>query len=234
MPLKTKIEIPCLAGQAGISANPSGVSGSKRGAQARLFLVSTLFCVVAASLFILKFAPAPFFWVWLSWAAVLFAATFHVHESWPRAILFNAGIMAIMLAAGEAYLITHEGTAPIYPDGGYIVADDFPRMGIPLDLVEEGLPDYGTNPLKYGLSPVDPHPNALANRLLAPYRSSGSHSLPQNWICNVLVFLLVRVHGRLTKMAHLWCANVERLTRPLFVQSRAERESVSLLAWMSR
>lgn len=39
-----------------------------------------------------------------------------VHRSWPRAILFNLGIVAILLAAVEAYLITHEYTPPIFSD----------------------------------------------------------------------------------------------------------------------
>jgi hypothetical protein len=44
--------------------------------------------------------------------------------SWPRAILFNLGIVAILLAIAEAYFITHEYVPPAYPDGGFFVADD--------------------------------------------------------------------------------------------------------------
>jgi hypothetical protein len=47
--------------------------------------------------------------------------------------------------------------------------DGFHQMGIPLDLVEDILPDYHTNELKYVLSSADHHPNALADRLLAQY-----------------------------------------------------------------
>lgn len=105
------------------STVPPGPRGAKRGARQSLFLASILFSAVAASLLILKTAPAPFFWVWLTWAAVLFAAIFRVQRAWPRAILFNLGIVAILLAAAEAYLITHEYTPPI-SSAGLWVPDD--------------------------------------------------------------------------------------------------------------
>ena len=88
--------------------------GVKRGMRQSLFLASISFSAIVASLLILKFAPAPFFWVFLTWAVVLFAAMFGVHRSWPRAILFNLGIVAIMLAVTEGYLITHEYTGTIF------------------------------------------------------------------------------------------------------------------------
>lgn len=75
---------------------------------------------VGASLLILKAAPAPFFWLWVTWAGVLFSGMFFVRRSWPRAILLNVGIVFCMLAAFEAYLVTHEYTPPVFPADFYI------------------------------------------------------------------------------------------------------------------
>lgn len=47
--------------------------------------------------------------------------------------------------------------------------DGFQQRGIPVDLVEDILPDYKRDRSKYILSSRDPHPSALANRLLAKY-----------------------------------------------------------------
>jgi hypothetical protein len=47
--------------------------------------------------------------------------------------------------------------------------DGFRQMGFRLHLLEEILPDYDTNRPRYILGPLDRHPNALANRLLAHY-----------------------------------------------------------------
>ena len=106
------------------------------------FLASTLFIAIAASLLILKFAPAPFFWVLLTWGTVLFASIVSVRGAWPRAILFNLGIVAMLLATAEAYFITHEYTTPIYPDGGYFVSDDVlgwvPTKGIHAHAIKPG------------------------------------------------------------------------------------------------
>jgi hypothetical protein len=78
---------------------------------------------IAASFVILEFAPAPFFWLWLTWAAALWAAIFAVHGSWRRAILFNLGIVACLLACAEAYLLTHEYAPRIFTPG-FMVPDD--------------------------------------------------------------------------------------------------------------
>lgn len=95
-----------------------------RGARHFLLLSALLLSVLAASVAILKFAPVPFFWLWLTWAAFLFASILVVHGAWPRAILFNFGIVLCMLAAVEAYLSSNEYTSPIYPDGDFYVHDD--------------------------------------------------------------------------------------------------------------
>ncbi len=47
--------------------------------------------------------------------------------------------------------------------------DGFSRMGIPVDLVEDILPGYRARWARYVLSPLDTHPNALADRLVARY-----------------------------------------------------------------
>jgi hypothetical protein len=88
--------------------------GTKTGGLRTALLLSLSLSVVAACLLILKFAPAPFFWLWLTLAAVLWAAILGVHGSWPRAILFNLGIVACLLAAVEGYLILHEYIPPTY------------------------------------------------------------------------------------------------------------------------
>ena len=46
---------------------------------------------------------------------------------------------------------------------------DFARMNIPVHLVDDIIPDYNANFEKYSLSPLDRHPNALADRMLANY-----------------------------------------------------------------
>ena len=93
----------------------------------RLLLAASLLLIaVAASLLILMAAPAPFFWIWLTWAAALFATVFCVRGAWLRPILFNLGFVACLLAAAEAYLIIHEYTGTTFSDG--FVVDD-PVLG---------------------------------------------------------------------------------------------------------
>jgi len=46
---------------------------------------------------------------------------------------------------------------------------EFIKLGIPVHLVTDILPDYNANPEKYMIDPADGHPNALANRILAEY-----------------------------------------------------------------
>ena len=95
----------------------TGPPSQRQGARQLLVLASILFIAVAASLLILRAAPAPFFWLWLTWAAALFAAIFCVHGVWLRPILFNLGFVACLLAGVEAYFIAHEYTPPIFSDG---------------------------------------------------------------------------------------------------------------------
>jgi hypothetical protein len=115
---------------------------AKRRARQLRLLLAILSGATAASLLILKFAPVPFFWLWLTWAAFLFAAILIVHGSWPRAILFNFGIVLCLLAAGEAYLSTNEYTSPIFLDGDFYVHDDVlgwaPNKGIEAHAIKLG------------------------------------------------------------------------------------------------
>lgn len=80
-----------LATAATISAASAGPRDAKRRARQSLFLASILFSPIAASLLILKAAPAPFFRVLLTWGAVLFVTIFRIHGIWLRPILFNLG-----------------------------------------------------------------------------------------------------------------------------------------------
>ncbi len=88
----------------------------------RFLPASILFTAVGTSLLILKAAPAPFFWIWLTWAAALFAAIFCVRGDWLRLTLFNLGFVSCLLATAEAYLITHEYTGTTFSDG-FVVHD---------------------------------------------------------------------------------------------------------------
>jgi len=45
----------------------------------------------------------------------------------------------------------------------------FTRLGIQVHLASDILPDYKKDPTRYYLNPVDRHPNALANRIMAQY-----------------------------------------------------------------
>ena len=85
--------------------------GAKREVRQFLFPASLLISAIAASLLILQFAPAPFFWMLLTSAVALWAAIFVVHGSWPRAILLNLGIVACMVAGVEA-LVSPMNTHP--------------------------------------------------------------------------------------------------------------------------
>jgi hypothetical protein len=89
----------------------------KRGSRIALFLASGFFGAAGASILILKFAPAPFFWMFATWAAAFFLAMFAVPGSWTRAILLNLGLVLCILAGTEGYVFTHEYTPPITPDG---------------------------------------------------------------------------------------------------------------------
>lgn len=124
---------------AAIAADPRN---AKREGKRFPFLVSLFLSTVAVSLLLLKAAPAPFFWLWLTWAAALFGAIFFVHRPWPQAILLNLGIVACLLAAAEAHLISHEYTPTTYPDGGFYVVDDLlgwaPAKGIRAHAIKYG------------------------------------------------------------------------------------------------
>lgn len=125
-----------------ISAIPARPGGGTRKKRQLPLLASLLFGAIAASLLILKFAPAPFFWVWLAWAAVLFAATFRVHGDWLRPILFNLGIVACFMAGAEAYFFTADKYIPPTRSNGFFVDNDIlgwaPTKGMQAHAVETG------------------------------------------------------------------------------------------------
>jgi hypothetical protein len=75
---------------------------------------------LTGSLAIIKMAPAPFFWIGITWGAILFAAMFVVRGANVRALFFNLGVLLCALAIFEAYLITHEYTPTIFPNGLYV------------------------------------------------------------------------------------------------------------------
>ncbi len=90
--------------------------GSAKGSSIHLrLLLSLLFGGATASVVLLKFAPVPFFWIFSTWAVVLFLVMFGVEGSWPRVILLNLGIVSCLLAASEAYLVAHEYASPVTP-----------------------------------------------------------------------------------------------------------------------
>lgn len=68
-----------------------------------------------------------------------------------RVILYPAGVV--------------EAERPVYEK----LRDGFRQRGIPVELVEDILPNFERDRSKYILSLRDPHPNALANRLLAQH-----------------------------------------------------------------
>lgn len=105
------------------TAIPADLRYAKRKTRPYLFPALVSLSAIPASFLILQFAPAPFFWMLLAWAAALWVAIFCVRGSWPRAILFNLGIVACMVAGVEAYLITHEYTPRIFTPG-FMVPDD--------------------------------------------------------------------------------------------------------------
>jgi hypothetical protein len=77
----------------------------------------------ASSLVVLKFAAAPFFWVWLILAFSCFIAMSLVHRDWTRAVLLSFGFAACLLSFVEARLIELEYVPPTYVNGRFIVPD---------------------------------------------------------------------------------------------------------------
>jgi hypothetical protein len=126
------------------SAVPTGADAVKQPAWRPLFLVSIFLSAITASLLILKFnkfAPTPFFWLWLTWTAALWSAVSGVSRSWVRATLFNLGFVPSVLAGAEAYFVTHEGQSEQLPRG-FLVADEAlgwaPAKGVQARAYESG------------------------------------------------------------------------------------------------
>ena len=124
------------------SAIPADLRYAKRAVRRPVLFPALLsISAIAASLLILYFAPAPFFWLLLTWATALWLAIFSVRGSWPRAILFNLGMVACVLAVVEAYMLTHEYTPRIFSPG-FMVPDDAlgwaPSKGMEATALEVG------------------------------------------------------------------------------------------------
>jgi hypothetical protein len=123
-------------------AVPTAFGGAKRegGACQFLILLAILVSTLSASVVILKFAPAPFFWLWVTWAAILFTAILGVHRPWPQAILFNLGIVACLLAAAEAHYFRAEKYAARTVSDGFYAHDDVlgwaPTKGIQAHVIK--------------------------------------------------------------------------------------------------
>jgi hypothetical protein len=96
---------------------------------------------LTGSLAIIKIAPAPFFWIGITWGAILFAAVFVVRRTSVRAVLWNLGIVACALAIFEGYVITHEYTPPTFPNGLYVRDDALgwaPQKGFAARAIKAG------------------------------------------------------------------------------------------------
>jgi hypothetical protein len=102
--------------------------GTKRSVRGACSIVLLAFAASAVSALSLRFAPMPFVWMWLACSGALFGCIFCLRRSWPRALLFNGSVAAVVLAAAEAYALFHQAAAkkpPTYSaENGYFVPDD--------------------------------------------------------------------------------------------------------------
>lgn len=85
-----------------------------------------IFDALLMSAFSLQVAQTPFVWIGLAWACALIGGVFCLRRSWPRALSFNAGFVALFLAAAEAYFLhgqhVEEQQRPAY--SGYYFSED--------------------------------------------------------------------------------------------------------------
>jgi hypothetical protein len=91
-------------------------SGARQAALTRRSFVLLALAALVLSGLCLKARPMPFVWFWLFWAAALLGGVFCVRGSWPRALLFNAGVAAATLAAAEAYFSFQERVVTLTPE----------------------------------------------------------------------------------------------------------------------
>ena len=106
-------------------------------------------------------------------------------------LLFNAGVAATLFAATETYLAvqvvrrSRDLLSAEYPGIKFHVIlwvswkeeealyrelqTGFRHMNIPVHLIEDILPGYTVDSMKYVLGTYDKHPNALANQIIADY-----------------------------------------------------------------
>jgi hypothetical protein len=122
------------------SVEPARISSiaGRPGTKSLTVLLVTAFAI---SLVILKFAPAPFFWSFLLWAAAMFVAVFLVRGDWSRGILLSLFSVACVLAGLEAYLIKHEYLGLVI-HGNFFVHDPIlgwaPAKGIKVHAFKPG------------------------------------------------------------------------------------------------
>ena len=89
-------------------------SGTRQAALTRRSFVLLALAALVLSELCLKARPMPFVWFWLFWAVAFLGLIFCVRGSWPRALLFNAGVAAATLAAAEAYFSFQEREDPTH------------------------------------------------------------------------------------------------------------------------
>jgi hypothetical protein len=89
-------------------------SGTRQAALTRRSFVLLALAALVLSGLCLKACPMPFVWFWLFWAVAFLGLIFCVRGSWPRALLFNAGVAAATLAAAEVYFLFQEREDPFH------------------------------------------------------------------------------------------------------------------------
>jgi hypothetical protein len=82
-----------------------------------------IFAAIALSAMCLKFAPMPFAWLEMLWALVFLVGTGKLTSNWARIVLFNAALIAVLLAPTEIYMTSHEREHPVF-SFPYYTADD--------------------------------------------------------------------------------------------------------------
>ena len=91
-------------------------SGARQAALTRRSFVLLALAALVLSGLCLKALPMPFVWFWLFWAVAFLGLIFCVRGSWPRALLFNAGVAAATLAAAEAYFSFQDKVVTFTPE----------------------------------------------------------------------------------------------------------------------
>ena len=128
------MEIVGMSDYASVNTYVSAIHGeTKQMSGKRLSGVLVVLVALITSGLCLKAHSMQFVWFWSTWACTLIGLIFNVHGSWPRALLFNAGVAAATLAVAEAYFSFEETEPPTHAPE-YIKNDPVlgwsPREGI--------------------------------------------------------------------------------------------------------